>query len=87
MPGGPGVEGARVPGCLGARVPGGPAFEGARGPGGQGARRAEQKAFDDAAARDAVAEQAGREDARVVDDEEIAGAEKCRQIPNGGVME
>jgi hypothetical protein len=34
-----------------------------------------------------VAEQARREDARVVDDEEVAGAEKRRQIADGRVME
>jgi hypothetical protein len=33
-----------------------------------------------------VAEQARREDARVVEDEKIAGAQERWQISNGGVM-
>jgi hypothetical protein len=68
------------------------ASQGARGPRVRGcqarsAGRAKEEAFDDAAAWDAVAEQARREDARVVDDEEIAGAEKRRQIADGRMME
>jgi hypothetical protein len=51
------------------------------------AQRTEEEAFDDAAAWDAVAEQARCEDARVVDDEEIAAAEVRRQIADGRVME
>ena len=78
-----GARGVRVPECQGCRE-----ARSARSAGvGLGFRcggrcrlrfasAGQQEAFDRAAARDAVPEQAGGDDARVVDDQEIAGAKK-----------